>query len=114
MVKKKKLYIPTEIIDTLPSLVKNELKELSTQKQEEFLEEYNRKKKSVGWTYVLWFIGFHYAYLRKWGTLVLYWITFAGLFIWAIIDLFRIPGLVKDYNKDASIDIMRNLKVISE
>ena len=48
---KNKLYIPSSIADSLPSMVKNELARLSAQKQEEFVEEYKknniRKEKSV-------------------------------------------------------------------
>ncbi len=41
----------------------NELSRLPAQKQQEFVEEYNRKKKSKGFAYLLWLIGFHYLYL---------------------------------------------------
>ena len=30
---------------------------------------------------------------------IIYWLTAGGLGIWMIIDLFRIPGMVKDRNK---------------
>jgi TM2 domain-containing membrane protein YozV len=55
--------------------------------------------KSSGTAYLLWFFfGFHYAYLGKWGTQILYWITFGGFFIWAIIDLFTLSGKVTNHN----------------
>lgn len=55
--------------------------------------------KSSGTAYLLWFFfGFHYAYLGKWGLQILYWITFGGFFIWAIIDLFTLSGRVASHN----------------
>lgn len=57
------------------------------------------KIKSTGIAYLLWFIlGAHYAYLGKWGTQIIFWITLGGLGFWAIIDLFLIPGKVERYN----------------
>ena len=55
--------------------------------------------KSSGSAYLLWFFfGCHYAYLGKWGLQFLYWITFGGFFIWAIIDLFTLSGKVANHN----------------
>jgi hypothetical protein len=55
--------------------------------------------KSSGSAYLLWFFfGCHYAYLGKWGLQFLYWITFGGFFIWAIIDLFTLSGRIANHN----------------
>jgi hypothetical protein len=108
------LYVPKATVDNLPSMVRNELAKLPAGKQEEFVEEFKRKKKSVGIAYLLIFLlGAHYAYLGSWGLQVLYWITIAGLGIWGLIDLFRLPSVVNTYNKDVAMDIMRNLKAVS-
>lgn len=108
------LYIPNSISDNLPAMVRNELKKLNSSKQEEFLEEYKRRRKSIFLGYLCWLIfGWQYAYIRKWGVQILYWFTGGGFLIWAFIDLFRIPKLVSNYNKDISIEVMRNLKSIS-
>jgi len=110
-----KLYIPRAIADELPAMVRNELGKLSPQKQEEFVEEYKRKEKSIGLSYVFLVFVFwvHYGYLRKWGLQILFWLTGGGLLVWWFIDLFRVPGLVRSYNKDVALDVMRNLKAIS-
>jgi hypothetical protein len=106
--------IPPFIADNLPAMVRNELVKFSAQKQEEFIEEYKRKAKSVGFAYVLWFLfGCHYGYMQKWGIQILYWLTGGGLLIWAFIDLFRITGMIRDYNKDIAVDVFRNLKAVS-
>jgi hypothetical protein len=109
-----KLYVSSSIASSLPAMVRNELARLSAQKQEEFLEEYHRNKKSVGAAYALWFfLGWHYAYQRKWGVQVLYWVSAGGVGVWALIDLFRVPGMIGGYNKDRAVDVMRNLQAIS-
>ena len=62
--------------------------------------------KSTGMAYVMWvLLGAHYAYLGRWGVQVLYWITLGGLGVWAVIDLFRIPGLVGDHNWEVAQDL---------
>lgn len=64
------------------------------------------KMKSTGIAYLCWFLlGFHYGYIGKWGIQLLFWITFGGLGIWAIIDLFRIPSLIDTYNLNISTQI---------
>lgn len=55
--------------------------------------------RNIGIAYLLlFFAGAQYAYLNKWGTQILFWITFGGLGIWWLIDVFRIPGMVDDFN----------------
>ena len=105
--------IPPSILNSLPAMVRNEVSSLSPQRQEEFVEEYRRKAKSTGVAYILWlFCGLHYAYIRKWGIQFLFWFTAGGLFVWWFIDLFRTAGIISDYNKDTSVDVLRNLKAI--
>lgn len=110
------LYIPGSIAKKLPAMVRNELATMSAQKQDEFLEEYRRKKKSSGVAYLLWLFVFqlHYGYLKKWGLQIIFWLTGGGFLIWWFIDLFRIPGMVRNYNKDMAMDVMRSLKMISQ
>lgn len=101
--------------DSLPSMVRNELAKMPAQKQEEFAEEFSRKSKSTGMAYLFLIVvlAMHYGYLRKWGLQVVFWITGGGFFLWWIADLFRLPGLVRNYNKDVASEIMRNLKSMS-
>ena len=115
MEQENRLLIPNSIADSLPAMVRNELAKLSAQRQEEFVEEYKRKNKSLGLAYLFLIIVFalHYGYLKKWGLQVVFWITGGGLFIWWLIDLFRLPRLVRNYNKDIATDVMVNLKAIS-
>ncbi len=57
------------------------------------------KIRNVGIAYVLFFFaGAHYAYLNKWGLQIVFWITFGGLGIWWLIDLFRLSNMVYNFN----------------
>ncbi len=58
--------------------------------------------KQTNTAYILWFLfGVHYFYLGRPFINILYWLTGAGLGVWAILDLFRIPKLIRDYNEKA-------------
>ena len=99
-------------LSILPAMVTNQLRELSDERHAEFLEEYKRRCKSTGIAYLLWFIGCHYAYVRKWGILALFWLTAGGMSLWAFIDLFRIPGIVRDCNRDVAIAVLKDLRSV--
>lgn len=104
--------IPPSLMDQIPPMVKSELAKLSPQKQTEFLHEFGRKAKSTGVGLLLAIIGLHYAYLGKWGMQIIFWLTGGGFFIWWLVDLFRVSGLIRDRNQDVAVDAMRNLKSI--
>ncbi|MCP9199132.1 TM2 domain-containing protein [Gramella sp. GC03-9] len=93
--------------EDLPYLVQKKLDGLKPEYQKQYINEYRTKKKSVGTAYLLLIVlGWHYAYLKKWGIQVLCWITFWGFLIWWVIDLFRIPKLVKEYNEELALKII--------
>lgn len=107
-------YIPDSVFDKLPSMVKAEIVKLPADKQGLFVDEFRRKSKNLGIAYLLWFIiGLHYIYLGKFGWQFFYWVTAGGLLIWAFIDIFRMPGMVNDYNKDVAMDVFRDLKIFT-
>lgn len=91
-------------------LIQKKFRDLNSEQQRIFINEFERKKKSVGVSYLLWFlVGWHYAYLKKWGWLLLYILTAGGFFIWAIIDLFRIPKMIDDYNNNLALEIIKDI-----
>ena len=108
------LYLSEKISDNLPSMVKNELIKMPAQKQQEFVEEFTRRRKNTatGYVFILLVFGFHYAYLNKWGEQIIFTLTGGGLLIWWLVDLFRIPNLVKNYNKNIAIEVLRNMKAL--
>lgn len=104
------LMIPRSVAATLPAVVRNSLAELSVGRQEEFLEEYRRRAKSAAPAYALWLlVGLHYLYLRKWDLQFFFWLTAGGLLLWWLVDLFRVAGMVRDYNRDIATDVMRTV-----
>ena len=72
----------------------------------------DRRGKSTLLTYLLWLIGFHYLYLGKIGIWLLYIFTAGGLFIWMIVDVFRIPSYVNRHNEDLARDLMVQYKAL--
>ena len=62
--------------------------------------------RNIGIAYVLFFVAAaHYAYVNKWGTQILFWLTLGGLGIWWIIDIFRMPSIIEDFNDPIFEDI---------
>ncbi|WP_312171480.1 TM2 domain-containing protein [Chryseobacterium sp.] len=94
-------------------LIQKKFRALNSEQQRIFISEFERRKKSVGISYLLWFLlGWHYAYVKKWGWLILYILTVGGFFVWAIIDLFRIPKIVEQYNNDLALEILRDISIM--
>lgn len=86
---------------------------LSTEQRIYFDAEYNRRSKSSFAGYAFWVLfGFHYLYLKSVGTQFFFWITLGGFGFWWLIDLFRVPGMVADYNRSVALDIIQQAKVI--
>jgi TM2 domain-containing membrane protein YozV len=79
------------------------MQKMSDEERLAFKNEMTKRSKSVGIAYLCWFFfGLHYAYVGKWGLQFLYWFTLAGIFVWALVDLFRMPGIVTHYNDDVA------------
>ena len=112
-----RLVIEPSIADILPSMVKETLAKMSVSQQQQFVEEYKRKKKSTGVAYffLLLCLGMPYGYLGKWGLQFAYWLCLAIFigFFWMLYLLFALPGLVRDTNRDIATQIVRDLKVMS-
>lgn len=93
-------------------LVQKALSNLSQDDRLIFEQSFQRKAKSTGVSYLLWFFfGLHYAYLGHWGIQFICWLTLGGFLIWALIDLFRIPGLVDGVKRDIAVQTLHDLKV---
>lgn len=110
------LVIESSIADILPSMVKETLSKMSESKQQQFVEEYKRKKvNGSGLFFLLLCLGMPYGYLGKWGLQFAYWFTLiiAIGFFWALYLLFALPGIVRDVNRDIATQIVRDLKVMA-
>ena len=92
--------IPHSTLVDIPPLLRREVKELSLEQQSYFVFEYSRRVKRTSLAYLLWFLlSAHYAYMGKWGLNIFLWVTHLFLVgaIWWVIDIFRIPGMVRHY-----------------
>lgn len=83
------------------------LRELPDEYQMSVIQEYEQRKKQTLIAYITWPLGLHYLYLMKPIALIIYWITGWGFGIWALIDLIRMPGLVKECNRKKLIKIVK-------
>ncbi|TAD98149.1 MAG: DUF4178 domain-containing protein [Bacteroidetes bacterium] len=104
------ILIPLSMSRELPFAVNNQLLELPEEYQREFMMEYKEKKKDVVLAYVLdMTLSAHYIYLQKYLIQFLYWFTFGGIGIWWLIDMFRLPHMVKEYNQQIADECLRDV-----
>ena len=99
---------------------------LSEKQRKYALSRYENKKKSVAVAYLLWFVfGVYYFYLNRILLNLLLWFSVFPLFFfgalagfpllgfaWFFIDLFRIPGLVEQRNRDILIECIKDAKTV--
>jgi hypothetical protein len=71
-----------------------------------FEHAYAVHSKGLGATYLAWMAGSHYAYLGRWNVQFAYWFSVGGLLVWAIADLFRIPGVVNEINRTMALNTL--------
>jgi hypothetical protein len=79
------------------------------------LPRFEKRKKSTLVTYLLWFFfGVYYFYLGKPGLNFALWFSLClilGL-LWLLVDLFRIPGMVSEYNDRLLTELIQESKVV--
>jgi hypothetical protein len=103
----------------LPSTIRSQLAGLPAGAQYEFLEEFERRSKSLGAAYFYSLFYCHHAFLGRCGTTAAMWLAslatlgMAGM-IWWLIDLFRLPSLVRSYNQTLAFDILRSLRAVHD
>ena len=99
----------------LPLIASQSLATMPDSDKAIFMNEFMRRKRTTGLAYLLWFLGFHYAYFKNWTLLVLFWIScflVVGI-IWWIIDAFRIPSMRQSYNQDQALAILKDMKALN-
>lgn len=99
-------------VKSLPPSVQQAVIAMSDSYRASFFAEYDQKRKKASIAYILWFLfGFHYVYLGKIGLQFAYWFTLGGLGIWWLIDLFRMPSLVRQANEQVARVALQTLQV---
>jgi hypothetical protein len=101
----------------LSSAVRSQLADLPAGARSEFLEEYRRKSKSLWAAYFCSLFYCHHALLGRSGTTLAMWLASLATLgmlgmAWWLVDLVRLPGLVRSYNEALALDILRNLRPI--
>ena len=101
-------------MEDLPQLVLNKLNNMNSTQVDEFKEEYERKKRRFDAAIFMAFLWLYYAYAGQRLIQVIYRLTGGGLWIRWFIDMFRISGLVKHYNKDLAIETIKHVNDLSK
>lgn len=71
-----------------------------------FEHAYATQSKGLAMTYLSLLVGSHYAYLGRWNVQFAYWFTGGGL-LWMITDMFRLPGMVNEFNTTVALNTLR-------
>jgi len=95
---------------SISPVVYEEVEQLDERSAALFHAEMLRRGKSGFWAFVCAVFGLHYAYLGRWGLLVVYWMTLGGMGIWWFVDLLRVGGLVRDRNTDEALAVLRDVR----
>jgi hypothetical protein len=110
-----RLAIPASVVSELPDAVRAELATLPIVEQHAFMVDFEKRSKSLTMAYLCSLIYCHYILLGRWamsGFMLCALFRAAALgSIWWLIDLVRMPRLVRDYNGKVATEILRNLKV---
>lgn len=99
-------------VEQLPASVQNVISKMDSNSQNAFFLEYNKRKKKLLVSYVLWLVfALYYAYNKKIGLQFVFWFTLGGVWIWWIVDLFRMPSIVRDANAIIAREIANTLAI---
>jgi hypothetical protein len=99
---------------SLPKSLIPAFENLSPEAKSSVLRDFAQRRKSKVFAYLAWFLlGWHYLYLKRVGLQIAFWITAGGFFVWWIIDLFRVSGLVDRMNEDTARKLMIDHKALS-
>ncbi len=112
------LAIPAEIARELPEAVRLELAALPAEQQQAFAGDYQKECKSLAMAYLVSLIYCHYALLGRWTMtacmLTSLFLAAALGSIWWIIDLFRMPALVREHNGKVAAEVLDRLRGAAE
>jgi len=81
-------------------------------------QETDTRKKSVAATWLLWLflgeLGAHRFYLGRIGTAIAMLLTLGGFFIWALVDAFLVPGMLRANKRQVEAEILEEIGAMRE
>ena len=108
------LVIEESIVKNLPVLLKEPLSKMPEEKQSIFVEEFKKRSKNSGIMITLAILfPIQLFLLGKIGLGILYYLTFGGLGVWWILEIFLTPKRVREFNADVGTQILRDMKLMS-
>lgn len=94
----------------LPVSIRNEVEMLPVAAQEDFFRQYGREMKVLGLAYITHLLGgSSYIYQGKVFKQLLFWFTGLGFGVGWVINLFRMPDMVREVNRKIARKIIRDL-----
>src|SRR3954465_3818418 len=79
----------------LPPSVQHVVARMDPEAQAALFDEFTAKRKRTSVGYLLWLVGFHYLYYSRVGLFFAYWLTWGGLGLWALADIFRMHSVAR-------------------
>ena len=108
------LSVTDSVADELPSTVKTALSKIEENQQQQFEEDYKRKRRSPGVMLALAILFPIQHFLEgKVGLGILYWLSLGGLGVWYVIDAVLIWGRTKRHNEETGKNILRDMKIMN-
>ena len=108
------LAIPAEIAASLPPSVRNQLATMAEGEQEAFVRAFQEKSASLVMAYLTSLIYGHYVLLGRWAMSGWMWLSLfvasALGVVWWLIDLIRMPRMVREHNHRVAADILDKLQ----
>jgi hypothetical protein len=109
------LAIPDDVAACLPPSVRSELASLPQEQQQAFVEAFQSKSANLAMAYLLSLCYCHYGLLGRWAMtgwmcLSLFVTSTLGV-IWWLIDVVRMPRMVREYNHRVATDLLLELRV---
>jgi hypothetical protein len=109
------LAIPAKVAASLPQSVRDQLATMSEAEQTEFVEAFERRSASLVMAYLSSLIYCHYGLLGRWAMSGWMWLSVfvastLGI-IWWLIDLMRMPRMVREHNHQVAAEIMQKLRI---
>lgn len=107
------LLIKESLLPHISPMMQAALSKMSIEEQSLFQSEFERKKRSTGWMmFFAIFFPIQLILMGKTGLWVIFLLTWGGLWVWWIVEIFLTPKRVREYNQDIATQIITNIKLI--